>query len=208
MKSLFQQIALGVSPPPPTLTTAEFERQSLTGAYPPEWDVELLDGTLVLRDARDDSGDLTTMGPLHSHFTTLLRELLAAPGKEAGCHYREEKPIAIPPRNGPRPDGALVRGASADYLDRNPGPAEIVLTIEVAHSSLDHDRTTKARIYAAAGLSTYWLLNVADRTLEVRTDPDPAAGTYRSTVTLTAADTATLPLPGGPVALPLADLLG
>ena len=208
MSSLLQRIAAGVAPPPPSLTTAEFERQCESGAYPPDWNVELLDGTLVLRDCRDDSGEITAVGPQHSYFTTRVRVLLDPLARAAGCHLREEKPTAIPPRNGPRPDGAIVRGDESGYFDRNPGAGDILLTIEVAHSSLEHDRTTKLRTYAEAGLSPYWILNVAARELEVRTDPDPAAGTYRTLATLTAADAATLPLPGGGVDLPLADLLG
>ena len=208
MNALFQQIAAGVSPPPPTLTTAEFERRCEAGAYPPEWNVELLDGTLVLLDRRDDAGDLTTVGPQHSYFTRRLDELLSPLAAAAGCCYRGQMGFSLPPGDGPQPDGLLARGTTADYRTRNPGAADALLVVEVAHSSLPHDRTTKLRVYAAAGLTPYWILNVAARTLEVRTDPDPAAGEYRSLATLTAADTATVPLPAGDVSLSLVDLLG
>ena len=208
MNTLFQQIAAGVSPPPPTLTTAEFERQCEAGAYPPDWDVELLDGTLVLRDSRDDFGDLTTVGPQHSYFTRRLDEMLSPLAAAAGCCFRGQMGVSLPPGDGPQPDGLIARGATGDYRTRNPAAADTLLVVEVAHSSLSHDRSTKLRIYATAGVAPYWILNVAARTLEVRTDPDPAAGEYRSLVTLTAADAAVVPLPTGDASLPLADLLG
>lgn len=47
--------------------------------------------------------------------------------------------------------------------------------IEVAETSAAFDRTTKARIYAAAGIGEYWLVDLANRRLEVRRDPQVAA---------------------------------
>ncbi|MBN9522107.1 Uma2 family endonuclease [bacterium] len=44
-----------------------------------------------------------------------------------------------------------------------------------ADSSLDMDWRAKSRLYAHAGLPIYWLINVADRVIEVYIDPDPAA---------------------------------
>ncbi|NNJ27470.1 Uma2 family endonuclease [Alienimonas chondri] len=208
MSSLLHEIAAGVAPPPPSLTTAEFERQCVTGAFPPDWNVELLDGMLILCDRRDEAGEINTVGPQHSYFTRRLDELLSPLAAATGCCYRAQMGTSLPPDDAPQPDGLIAKGATADYRDRNPAAADVLLTIEVAQSSLEHDRTTKLQTYAQAGLSPYWILNVAARTLEVRTDPDPAAGSYRTLVTLTAADTATLPLPGGDVSLPLADLLG
>ena len=170
--------------------------------------MELLGGALVLRDCRDATGSITTVGPQHSFFTTRVRAVLDPLARGAGCYHREEKPLAIPPGDGPRPDGAIVTGDASHHADRNPVAGEVLLVVEVAFRSLNHDRTTKAAVYAAAGLPVYWILDVAARALEVRTDPDPVGGVYRSLVTLTAAETASVPLPGGAVDLPLADLLG
>jgi hypothetical protein len=37
------------------------------------------------------------------------------------------------------------------------------------------DRTTKQRLYAAAGIPVYWIVNLADRRIEVCTAPTGAA---------------------------------
>ena len=205
---LLRAMAAGSAPPPPFLSTAEFERQCAMGAYPPHWNVELLGGNLVLIDRRDASGDLSTVGPQHSYFTRRLDELLSPLAAAGGACYRAQMGVSIPPGDGPQPDGLIARGRTTDYRTRNPDASETLLAIEVAHSSLAHDRTTKAAVYAAAGIGTYWVLDVANRRLEVRTDPDPAAGVYLTAATPTASGTASLPLPGGPADLPLADLLG
>jgi Uma2 family endonuclease len=45
------------------------------------------------------------------------------------------------------------------------------LVIEVASSSLNHDRTMKAGVFARDSLPIYWIVNVEDRIVEVYTDP-------------------------------------
>ena len=65
--------------------------------------------------------------------------------------------------------------------------------IEVADSSLTYDRTRKARAYAASAIPVYWLVNLRDRQIEVRTDPDRAIGQYRVVQIVTEGGTVTLP---------------
>lgn len=48
----------------------------------------------------------------------------------------------------PEPDLVVVPGPAAAYFSRHPGPQDIALVIEVADSSLQDDRTIKARLYA------------------------------------------------------------
>jgi Uma2 family endonuclease len=43
--------------------------------------------------------------------------------------------------------------------------------VEVSTSSLHHDRTDKARIYARASIPVYWIVNVIDKVVEVYTQP-------------------------------------
>ena len=72
-----------------------------------------------------------------------------------------------------------MRGKAADYFDRHPGPADIVLLVEVCDTS-EEDRTKKLAGYAAAGFPVYWILDLGLRQLEVYRDPGPsgrAAGT-------------------------------
>lgn len=86
----------------------------------------------------------------------------------------------------PEPDVAVLPGTEADYDHRRPTTALLVL--EVADSSLPQDRLTKSRIYAAAGIPEYWIVNVRDGQLEVHRRPDPARRTYDERVVLARAD--------------------
>lgn len=201
--------ATGSAPPLLRLTTEQYVAAVEAGLYPYGRKMELLDGLVVLRDTRDSACEaITMMGLEHIKLVIRCRKLLEPLAEAAGAVYREEKAVLLPPHNGPQPDGLIARGPNDAYDDRYPLAEDILLLIEVADSSYRSDRTTKARIYAETGVPVYWLINIPDSTLEIFTDPDLEAGSYRSVVTLTAADAATVPLPGGDVTVPLADLLG
>jgi Uma2 family endonuclease len=74
----------------------------------------------------------------------------------------------------PEPDFAIVRGDLRSFPDRHPGPSDVGIVAEVSEWSLAFDRSEKGRIYARAGLPTYWIVNVIDAQVEVYTDPDLA----------------------------------
>ena len=68
----------------------------------------------------------------------------------------------------------MVAGSPRDYRDQH--PASALLIVEVADASLTFDRTIKANVYARAGMTDYWLLNLVDGMLEVHRDPERADG--------------------------------
>jgi len=55
----------------------------------------------------------------------------------------------------------------------------VLLVIEVADSSLTEDRDVKAPLYAGCGIPEYWIVNIADRVVEVYRRPEN--GTYAHT---------------------------
>jgi Uma2 family endonuclease len=71
----------------------------------------------------------------------------------------------------PEPDLAIVRAGRGDYMHRHPGPDDIGAVIEVADWTLALDREEKCRIYARAGIPTYWIVNLVDNQIEVYTSP-------------------------------------
>jgi Uma2 family endonuclease len=70
-----------------------------------------------------------------------------------------------------------VRGTIRDFSRRAPGPGDVGLVVEVSDTSLAQDRKM-AEIYSASGIPFYWIVNLADRKIEVHCDPGPAG--YRS----------------------------
>src|SRR5213076_3246346 len=85
-----------------------------------------------------------------------------------------QEPIAAPDSE-PEPDLFVVRGDPRDYPDRQPGPPDVPLVIEIAERSLRTDRGAKKRVYARAAIPVYWIVNLKARQIELYTDPDSDA---------------------------------
>lgn len=68
----------------------------------------------------------------------------------------------------PEPDVVWVKARR--YLSAHPRANDVLLLIEVANTSLDFDSTEKARLYSAAGISEYWIIDVLAKTVVVHRD--------------------------------------
>ena len=73
-----------------------------------------------------------------------------------------------------------VLRAPLKELGRIPQPEDVLLVTEVAASSLSLDLSTKADLYARAGIPDYWVLDVNQRRMIVHRQP--AEGKYSSVV--------------------------
>jgi Uma2 family endonuclease len=91
-------------------------------------------------------------GSLHAAAVGLVEDALRA-CFGPGWAVRVQMPIALDDESEPEPH----------------------LLVEVAESSLADDRGTKGALYARAGISDYWILNLVDRVLEVCRNPVTAA---------------------------------
>lgn len=101
----------------------------------------------------------------------------------------------------PEPDLTWTR--RADYTTPHP-PAELVLLlVEVASSSLARDLGEKQSLYAEAGITDYWVVNIAERAIEVLRDP---RGSVYATRAVFRSNEAVRPLMFPELALPVARL--
>jgi Uma2 family endonuclease len=133
-------------------------------------------------------GQILTMSPQHPpHSATTHRASRVLSEQLAGrAEVRSQLPITLPPDSEPEPDIAVVRIDPREYADRHPGPADILLVIEVSDSTLRRDRNLKAPAYADAGIGECWILDVNTRRLFVLREPHD--GGYRSETILGPAD--------------------
>ena len=161
--------------------------------------VELLDGYLVNKMPQNSPHASCTQRVTRNLFRVV----------PAGWVIRIQLPVTLG-NSEPEPDGAVVRGNDATFDARHPNGGDFGVVIEVADSSLALDRGPKARIYAEAGIPEYWIVNVADRQVEVYTSPDTKATppAYATRTDYHAGDTVPLVLGGQQVAaLAVADLI-
>lgn len=140
-------------------TRVEYERLVDRGVFGEGDRLELLDGLLVVREPQ---------GSRHAVAVTLVRAALERAFGQ-GYSTREEKPLALDDASEPEPDVAVVRGAPRKY--RNTHPSTPVLVVEVADESLLTDRLRKSGLYARAGITDYWIVNLVHRVVEVYREP-------------------------------------
>jgi Putative restriction endonuclease len=142
-------------------TVDEYHQMIQTGVLGEDDDVELLEGWIVPKMARN---------PAHDAVVSIVLVDVLSPRILKGWFCRGQSAITTTDSE-PEPDVALVRGSACDYLARHPSPTDTALAIEVANSSLSRDRTEKARIYAAGAVPIYWIINLVDNQVEVYSDP-------------------------------------
>jgi Uma2 family endonuclease len=151
------------APPPYPIrrfTVSDYHRMIEAGILGEDDRVELLEGCIVPKMTHD---------PPHDSTIQIVSECLATV-LPVGWRTRIQSAITTGDSE-PEPDLAIVRGHARTYAKRHPGPQDIGLVIEVVDSSLDQDRIEKARIYAQAGIATYWLINLIESRVEVFSDP-------------------------------------
>ena len=154
--------------------------------------VELLEGELV---------EMSPQTKEHWYAKALVLEALRE-GYGTTAWVVGQDPIQVADDNQPEPDIAVLRGSIQSYRGRLPRPSDALLLVEIAHTSRKRD-LQKASIYAAAGVPVYWILDVAERQLQVHTDPGPNG--YR-VVNLLREDTTVSP-PGLDLRWVIAELL-
>jgi Uma2 family endonuclease len=185
------------------LSVDQYHSMREAGILDEDAPVELIDGLLVYKDR----GGAVPVSPLHTFATQRIARLAPAL-EERGCHVRIENPITLPPSHEPEPDGAVVQGRPEDYLERHPGPGDVLCVIEVSDSSLRNDRTIKQSIYAAAGIAQLIIVNLVESRIEVYEDPNVAEKCYGLVRILHRGDTISLfPADGRALSVPVTDWL-
>jgi Uma2 family endonuclease len=182
-------------------TYDEFERLCASGLLG-NARVELIRGRLIV---------MTPANPPHETSVGKTGDALRAV-IGPGYHVREEKALALTAWDGPMPDLVVVRGARDDYRARRPTVADAVLVVEVADTTSSDDQTDKADIYAAAGVDEYWLVNLPERTLEIRRRPAPDGDSdtgwrYAALTIVAEHEVAPLPLPDQAAHIAVRDIL-
>ena len=153
---------------------------------------------------RGEIREMNPIGSLHEVVVDRLTEWSFENLPKGRAWVRVQNSIGLPSlESAPEPDLAWV--ARRDYSQGRPTADDVLLVVEVAESSLAYDCGEKAELYAAAGIADYWVVNLTERTVEVRREP--ANGRYRSLQTFVG-DEEVRPLAEGQLALRPSTLFG
>lgn len=158
-------IAAGHSPFTPgnrRFTVDEYYRMAEVGILTDLDHVELIDGEIV---------EMNAMGAKHAEAVGTISEQFFPQAAAANCRLRVQLPVRLDVQNEPEPDVAIVRRNETGYGEHHPGPADLLLAIEVADSSLEIDRRRKLPMYARFGIAEVWLVNLLNQSIEVYRRP-------------------------------------
>lgn len=144
---------------------------------------QLFEADALPEDVRTEliHGDIYVMAPIggeHIHSSLyLVNYLVRQFGERALVSAQNSLQLAFDTEV--MPDIAVV---GPDVLERDDRllPSDVSLIVEIAQSSVRHDRVVKLPLYARAGFPEYWIAVLPKRQLEVYREPDVATGRYRT----------------------------
>jgi len=141
----------------------EYHRMAATGILHEDDRVELIEGEIV---------EMTPIGRRHMAAVDYLNRRVTQ-----GCGDRAivriQGAVRLSPQSEPQPDLLLLKPRTDFYRNADAGPDDVLLLVEVAETSLDYDRTVKARLYGRAGIAEYWLVDLDGGQIEIHRTPSP-----------------------------------
>ncbi len=144
------------------LTVGDYHRMGEAGILAEGDHVELIDGEII---------DMAPIGQDHAATVNKLnRALVMAFGDRAIVSV--QNPVCLNQFNEPQPDFAVFRPRADFYATgERPGPADTLVVIEVADSSLRYDRTVKLPLYARSDIPEVWIVDLRRRMVDVHRSP-------------------------------------
>jgi Uma2 family endonuclease len=150
-------------------TVREFQQICDAGVFHPDSRYELIRGEII-EMPRPTRHHMGRVNKLNRVFTSKLGESVIV-SIQNGMFVNE--------MSEPRPDVVICKPLEELFGPFEPEPADVLLLIEISDTSIRYDTRIKGPLYAQAGIPEYWVLNIPDNVLEVRTDPSGAE--YRRT---------------------------
>jgi Uma2 family endonuclease len=149
-----------------------YYRMAEAGIFGENDRIELIDGDLI---------DMAPIGQGHAGVVGGLAQALFI-----ACNGRAlvwpQNPIRLDRASEPQPDLAVLRSRADFYTTgERPGPADVLLLVEVADTSLTFDRKVKLPLYARAGIGEYWIVNLKRRVVEAYNTPIGDEYRYKNT---------------------------
>jgi Uma2 family endonuclease len=145
------------------LTANEYDSMIEKGAFNGlQRRIELIRGELRERNPA---------GPVHEDYIDFLNRWSVSSTEASECVVRVQSSIDLGTSR-PEPDIAWLQPGR--YSARRPQPADVLLIIEVADSSLSDDLAEKASLYAQFRIAEYWVVDATGRRIHVhrRSDGD------------------------------------
>ena len=142
-------------------TVDEYHRMWDAGIFPEDKRFELIRGDIL---------EMPGAKPPHSGRVNRLTHLFTSRLGDS-IVLSVQNPSSIDDYSEPVPDVSLLKPRADFYMEAHPAPEDVLLLIEISHTTLRFDTKVRAPLYAEAGIREYWILNIPKNVLEVRSDP-------------------------------------
>ena len=169
------------------LTVDEYYRMGEAGILKPDQRVELLDGEIY---------DMNAIGSLHASTVREISLQFAKAAIDGQIIASVQDPLRLDDDTEPVPDFMALLPRPDAYGDSHPQGRDVLLLVEVAHASLEHDKRKLPR-YAQSGVCEVWIADIDSRSVLVYRDPQAAR--YHDTDTRTEGLLHPLRLPDIPI---------
>ena len=160
-------VALHLAP----LTVEQYQQMIRDGILQDAEPIELIEGSLVYKDRRDQTGEIMTHGPRHLRSLNKLTAILSQWIASKTAFLQVQGPIVVAENSEPEPDCSIVKGTPDDFSEKVPVASDVLAVFEVAYSSLSCDHRTKQRLYADGRIPVYFIINLQDGLVEVFSEP-------------------------------------
>ena len=148
---------------PYLITVDDYHAMGRAGIFTEDDRVELIEGQIV------------TMSPIGSRHAACVYRLNQFFWGQLGNRtiIGTQSPVRLSSFSEPEPDLAVLRFREDFYEEAHPKPADVLLLIEVADSTLKTDRQIKVPLYARHGIPEVWLVALPEDRVEIFRDPTP-----------------------------------
>ena len=142
-------------------TVDEYQRMGQVGILGEDDRLELLEGEIV------------EMAPIGSRNQAAVDRLTALFSSRVAdvAMIRVQGPVRLGGDSEPQPDITVLKMSKDFYASAHPGPADVLLLVEVSDTSTDYDREVKVPLYARHGIQEVWLVGLETDTVEVYSGP-------------------------------------
>ncbi len=142
-------------------TVEEWRKLGEAAIFDQEDRVELLNGEIII---------MSPIGYRHSLAVNKLNKFFVLRAQDRYL-VSPQNPVVLDDISEPQPDVVLIAPEWETHATDNPRPAEVLLLIEVADSSLPYDRAEKLRAYAQRNIMEFWIVNLRDDVIETFREP-------------------------------------
>jgi len=170
---------IGVAVQKHLFNVADYHYLAKTRLFKEDDHIELIEGEII---------DMAPIGPPHTSIVTRLTDLFYELYRKSAI-VRVQNPIQLGDGSEPEPDIALLRLREDLYAVAHPTNKDVLLSVEVAETSLKYDRDVKVPLYAVHAIPEVWIVDVIKQRIEIYREPSD--GIYQTKLTVKKGQTLT-----------------